>query len=105
MKASKVFTPLFLILILGYTNHTFSQTLKWNNKEFELKNVTASVVEFHGEKVLKVKRDLKALPFDSGHLEATVDNAQYVKLKIWIGKILYRMISEHLIIRPACFWS
>ena len=81
MKAGKVFTPLFLILILGYTNHTFSQTLKWNNKEFELKNVTASVVEFHGEKVLKVKRDLKALPFDSGHLEATVDNAQYVKLK------------------------
>jgi hypothetical protein len=82
MKAIKVSTASFLILIFGFnTNNSFSQTLKWNNKEFELKNVTASVVEFQGEKVLKIERDLNALPFDSNHLEATVDNAQYAKLK------------------------
>jgi len=58
-----------------------AQTLKWKDKDFELKNVTASLVQLNGEEVLKVERDLKALPFDVKNLSATVDEPTYVKLK------------------------
>ena len=57
------------------------QNLNWKNQEFEAKNVTASLVQLNGEEVLKVERDLKALPFDAERLEATVDEPTYVKLK------------------------
>lgn len=58
-----------------------AQTITWNKQEFEKKNVTASVVKLNGEEVLKVERDLKALPFDEKNLAATVDEPTYVKLK------------------------
>jgi hypothetical protein len=43
----------------------FGQKLTLGNQEFELKNVTGSIVDFQGEKVLKIERDLNALGFDS----------------------------------------
>ena len=51
------------------------------NEAFEFTNVTGSIVDLNGEKVLKVERDLKALPFDINNLAATVDGPQYAKLK------------------------
>lgn len=60
---------------------TLAQKITFQNREFEAKNVHATVVELDGEQVLKVERDLKALPFDVKKLEATVDEPTFVKLK------------------------
>lgn len=66
---------------LVFISSTFAQTkLKLGQQEFELHNVTGSVITFHGENVLKIERDLKALPFDVNRLEATVDEPHYAKL-------------------------
>lgn len=70
-----------LILLLNVWGlATYGQQLTLNKQEFELKNVTGSITELNGEKVLKIERDLKALPFDVKKLEATVDEPTYAKL-------------------------
>ncbi len=51
------------------------------SQSFDFVNVTGSVTELNGEKVMKVERDLKALPFDINHLGATVNGPLYAKLK------------------------
>lgn len=56
------------------------QTLTLKKQTFELHNVTGSVIDFEGKKVLKIERDLKAMPFDSTRLEATVDEPHYARL-------------------------
>ena len=43
-------------------------------------NVTGSVMKFDGKDVLKIERDLTALPFDSNNIEKTVDEAHYARL-------------------------
>lgn len=71
-----------LILMLSLcASAAFGQKISWKGQEFEAKNVTASLVQLNGEEVLKVERDLKAIPFDAKRLEATVDEPTYVKLK------------------------
>lgn len=60
---------------------SFGQTIEWNNQKLELRNVKASLVQFNGEQVLKVERDLTALPFDAKNLSKTVDEPTYVKVK------------------------
>lgn len=47
---------------------------------FELHNVTGSIIKFEGQHVLKIERDLNAIPFDSNNVEKTVDEAHYAKL-------------------------
>lgn len=74
----KLILALSVSVLLSY--FSTGQTIKFEDKDFELKNVTGSVVQFQGKKVLKIERDLKALPFDANNLEATVDNAQYARL-------------------------
>jgi hypothetical protein len=70
-----------IILLLNFwALATYGQKLKLKNQEFELKNVTGSITELNGEKVLKIERDLKAIPFDVKNLEATVDEPTYAKL-------------------------
>lgn len=51
---------------------------KWEGREFSKKNVHASVVMLNGEEVLKVERDLTALPFDPDRLSETVDEPTFV---------------------------
>lgn len=58
----------------------FSQNLTLGKQTFELHSVTGSVIDFQGKKVLKIERDLKALPFDANRLEATVDERHYAHL-------------------------
>lgn len=71
-----------LVLLLNFCAFaTIGQTVKWKNLEFELKNVTGSLVRLNGEEVLKIERDLKVLPFDTKNLAATVDEPTYAKLK------------------------
>lgn len=74
-----------LIISLGILQSC--QSSKSNNQSgiashsFEFVNVTGSIVKLNGEEVLKVERDLKALPFDVNHLGATVNGPLYAKVK------------------------
>jgi len=87
-----------MILFLNLcTLATFGQKLTFQKQEFELKNVTASVTKLNGEEVLKIERDLKALPFDVKNLEATVDEPTYAKLinlDFENGTIEVKMLSQ-----------
>jgi hypothetical protein len=72
---------LILILVLS-TLYVSGQNQKLNLKKqtFKLHNVTGSVIVFEGKQVLKIERDLKALPFDANNLEKTVDEPHYARL-------------------------
>ena len=72
---------LILILVLG-TLYVSGQKQKLNLKKqtFELHNVTGSIIEFEGKQVLKIERDLKALPFDVNNIAKTVDEPHYARL-------------------------
>ena len=74
-------TPLLYFLINLCTLCAFGQEIVFQKQKFDAKNVTASVVSLNGEDVIKIERDLKALPFDVDKLESTVDEPTYVKLK------------------------
>ena len=56
------------------------QQLKLGKQTFELHNVTGEIIKFQGKDVLKIERDLTAIPFDSTNIEATVDEPHYAKL-------------------------
>ena len=88
---------LFLILTLFVAFNSYSQLLKLDNYEFESKKVKASIIKFAGESVIKVERDLDALPFDLTKLESTVDEPTFVELKNVIfenGVIQVKMLSQ-----------
>lgn len=59
---------------------SLGQNLKFGKQTFELHNVTGEITKFQGDKVLKIERDLKALPFDEKKLETTVDDRHYARL-------------------------
>lgn len=69
-----------LFLIGSYFTECFGQNVSFGKQTFELHNVTGSVIDFQGKKVLKIERDLKALPFDEKNLETTVDDRHYARL-------------------------
>jgi hypothetical protein len=75
-----------LCLVLGILAAAIAQnpvswkTLKLGKQNFELHNVTGEILKFQGKNVLKIERDLVALPFDANNLEATVDEPHYAKL-------------------------
>ena len=84
MNIKKLFTYLCFILGISFSV-TAQSTVNWKKialakQNFELHNVTGEIVEFQGKKVLKIERDLKALPFDSNRLEASVDETHYARL-------------------------
>lgn len=86
----------FAILSIQLIN-AFSQNLVFQGQTFALKNVTASVVKLNGKYVVKVERDLNALPFDTNRLGATVDEPTYVKLTgvdFKDGVIEVKMLSQ-----------
>jgi hypothetical protein len=86
-----------IVLSLCCALVTTAQTITWKKQEFELKNVTASVVKVNGAEILKVERDLTALPFDEKNMGATVDEPTYVKLKNVVfenGTIEVKMLSR-----------
>lgn len=71
----------FIILALTLASLSANaQSLKLKNQEFELHNVTGEIVTFQGKKALRIERDLKAIPFDSTRIEATVDEPHYARL-------------------------
>lgn len=58
-----------------------AETLNWDGRVFEPINVKAEIVDFQGEKVMKVERDLEAFPFDKSIEVQTVDDRHFLKLK------------------------
>src|SRR5687768_11511620 len=74
----KTYSILLLLNLCAFV--TFGQKLKLKNQEFELRNVTGAIIKFQGKKVLKIERDLKAIPFDVNRIEATVDEPHYARL-------------------------
>ncbi|MCK0133001.1 hypothetical protein [Arenibacter sp. S6351L] len=72
---------LYLVLFIGlWATSSIGQNLKLKNQEFELHNARGSIIKFQGKKVLKIERDLEALPFDENNIEATVDEPHYARL-------------------------
>jgi hypothetical protein len=71
---------ILLVCVSPYLN-SYAQIIQWEGRAFEVSNVKASVTTLKGEKVLKVERDLKKLPFDVKNLSTTVDEPTFVKLK------------------------
>lgn len=74
-------TIIFSAVLTLFGGYSHAQDLSWEGKTFELRNVNAAIVDFRGEQVLKVERDLQALPFDEKNLASTVDEPTFVKLK------------------------
>lgn len=75
-----------LLLVLGISSAVTAQssvnrkTLMLGKQTFTLHNVTGEIIKFQGSQVLKIERDLTALPFDSTNVEATVDERHYAGL-------------------------
>ncbi|MFD1314786.1 hypothetical protein [Namhaeicola litoreus] len=88
---------LTIVTILSFIINSNAQTIEWEGRKFEIFDVNASIVELEGEKVLKVERDLKSLPFDLQNLSKTVDEPTYVKVKnldIQNGVFEVKMLSR-----------
>lgn len=75
-----------LCFVLGISSGATAQStdnwqkLKLGKQTFELHNVTGEIIKYQGKKVLKIERDLQALPFDEKNLETTVDDRHYARL-------------------------
>ena len=80
MKIAKLIALLYLITLATFPVSGQKQQLRLKKQVFELHNVTGSIIKFQGKKVLKIERDLKALPFDVNNIEGTVDEPHYARL-------------------------
>jgi len=83
---------------------SYAQEITFEGKQFELKHVKGSIVKMDGQDVLKLERDLNSFPFDLEHLEKTVDEPTYAKLKdmeIENGTIVVKVLSR--ILNPSPF--
>lgn len=69
-----------IMLMFFLTKKTHAQIIHFEGRKFEISAVKAEVVSLNGEEVLKVERDLTALPFDIENLAVTVDEPTFVKL-------------------------
>lgn len=77
MKKSITFSILLMLIVAS----GFGQKrLQLGKQAFELHNVTGEVVKFQGKEVIRIERDLKAIPFDSNNIEKTVDEPHYARL-------------------------
>ncbi|TXH30316.1 MAG: hypothetical protein E6Q96_01885 [Cyclobacteriaceae bacterium] len=71
-----------LLLLASITFYASGQKQRLTLKKqtFELHNVKGSIIQFEGKQVLKIERDLEALPFDVNNIEKTVDEPHYARL-------------------------
>lgn len=87
MNKLKWICATYLLFNITNTNaqSTSSESKKWKivnlgKQSFSLHNVIGETTLFQDKKVLKIERDLIALPFDSNHIEKTVDEPHYARL-------------------------
>lgn len=89
MKVVKTLT-FILYFVIGVLIGINAQTSEngWGNfkrltlgkQVFELHNVMGEIIKFQGKNVLKIERDLNAIPFDVNNIEKTVDEPHYARL-------------------------
>ena len=87
----------FLLLVSICMLSACNQKSNIKDLSFDFVNVTGSIVKLNGEDVLKLERDLKALPFDINNLGATVNGPLYARLKnsdFENGTIEVKMLSR-----------
>lgn len=75
------------------------QSLQFEGKKFEFYHVKAAVVDFEGEEVLRIVRDLESLPFEKGIDEPTF--LQLADFEMENGSIEVRILSRLLPDAPA----
>lgn len=80
MKSLLIITALIASSLISMSVFGQKQKLTLKKQTFELHNVTGSIIKFEGKKVLKIERDLEALPFDVNNIEKTVDEPHYARL-------------------------
>jgi Domain of Unknown Function (DUF1080) len=84
MNTTRLFTTLFFVFGISFSVAAQKpeklQKLTLGKQTFELHNVTGEIIKFQGNQVLKIERDLSALPFDSTNIETTVDEPHYARL-------------------------
>ena len=85
MKVTLLSFLLFNVLVSTFSSYAQESNTSWEKirlkkNKFELHNVTGSIVKFQGSKVLKIERDLNAIPFDESRIEETVDEPHYARL-------------------------
>jgi len=85
MKVKLLSFLLFNVLVSTFSSYAQESNTSWEKirlkkNKFELHNVTGSIVKFQGSKVLKIERDLNAIPFDESRIEETVDEPHYARL-------------------------
>lgn len=84
MNITKLFTALCFVVGISFDLTAQSaaneQRVTLGKHTFGLHHVTGEIVKFQGKKVLKIERDLTAIPFDSTNIEATVDEPHYARL-------------------------
>jgi hypothetical protein len=74
-----------------------AQKLQYGKQDFDLHNVKGEVVQFQGENVLKLERDISKWPFDINNVESTVDGPTFAKLidhDLKNGTIEVKMLSR-----------
>lgn len=88
-----------LLILFSLTFGVQAQTVRFEEKEFALSHVKASVVQLDGEKVLRVVRDMNSFPFEKG-----VDEPTFVKLtdfNLENGIVEVKVLSRLLPNAPA----
>ena len=84
MNSTKLFTSFFFVLSISFSvvaqQPENLKRLTLGKQIFELHNVKGEIIKFQGKDVMKIERDLNALPFDSTRVEATVDEPHYAGL-------------------------
>jgi hypothetical protein len=78
-KAGKLKDAEALSFLHHASTHTYEK-IKLDSHVFELHNVIGSIVKWEGRQVMKLERDLSAMPFDEKNLESTVDQPTFAKL-------------------------
>ena len=90
LKKSKINFLIIMLIMLCLSVFTNAQSNNKNvgawkkvnlgKQQFELHNVIGERTVFQNQQVIKIERDLKAIPFDSTNIEKTVDEPHYAKL-------------------------
>jgi hypothetical protein len=89
MKSIKQVASIILIQLFLLSSVLAQTKLTLGKQVFELHNVTGSIIKFQGENVLKIERDLNALPFDGEIAEMFINNMKYSSFIVdkMLGKV------------------
>mgnify|MGYP006188453597 CR=1 FL=1 len=71
---------IILLIFIGSNLASCQNQMEWNGHKVEPVNVSVSEVKLDGENVLRVERDLEALPFDPDNIFKTVDEPTFAKI-------------------------